>query len=343
MALKVALMTRHHSTLICQEARELLLNAGFEIISNDTGRILTRDEQKELIKDAYAIVAGTEKYDADMLSVCKNLKVVTRFGVGTDNFDLKAMKDMGVQVGVIANYNAVAEFALTLILASMKNLPRYDAVVREGKWSRFPMRELSQKTVGLVGFGRIGRRLAELLSGFNVQILAYDPFMNEAAAAERNVTAVTLDELLHRSDVVSLHLPSTEETHHIINEQAIEKCKKGFVLINTSRGALVDAEALLAGIKLRKVGAACLDVYEEEADLFFEDNSGHILEDDTLARLISMPNVIVTSHQAFLTEDALENIAETTVLNIVDFFQEGKCPNELCRHTNDTDQRKSTN
>ena len=285
MALKVALMTRHHSTLICQEARELLLNAGFEIISNDTGRILTRDEQKELIKDAYAIVAGTEKYDADMLSVCKNLKVVTRFGVGTDNFDLKVMKEMGVQVGVIANHNAVAEFALTLILSSMKNLPRYDAVVREGKWSRFPMRELSQKTVGLVGFGRIGRRLAELMSGFNVQILAYDPFMNEAAAAERNVTPVELDELLRRSDIISLHLPSTKETHHMINAETISKMKDGAYLINTARGSLIDEKALYDALVSGKLTGAGLDVFEKEP--VTAENPLFTLENNVLAPHVS--------------------------------------------------------
>ncbi|MBE6614917.1 MAG: 2-hydroxyacid dehydrogenase, partial [Ruminococcaceae bacterium] len=132
------------------------------------------------------------------------------------------------------------------------------------------------------------------------------------------------------SDIISLHCPLTEETYHVIDEAALEKCRKGVVLLNTSRGALVDAEALLAGIKSRKVGAACLDVYEEESDLFFEDFSGHILNDDTLARLISMPNVIVTSHQAFLTEEALNNIAETTVQNLVEFFEKQQCPNELC-------------
>ena len=120
-----------------------------------------------------------------------------------------------------------------------------------------------------------------------------------------------------------------EDTYHIIDEKAIEKCKRGVVLLNTSRGALVDAEALLAGIKSRKVGAACLDVYEEESEFFFEDFSGHILDDDVLARLLSMPNVIVTSHQAFLTEEALSNIAETTVKNIVDIFEKGQCENEL--------------
>ena len=141
---------------------------------------------------------------------------------------------------------------------------------------------------------------------------------------------VSLDELFCGSDILSLHCPLTEETYHIIDEASLAKCKRGVVLLNTSRGALVDAEALLSAIKSRKVGAACLDVYEEESDLFFEDNSGHILEDDTLARLISMPNVIVTSHQAFLTEEALSNIAETTVNNIVEMIATGSCPNELC-------------
>ncbi|MBR6614355.1 MAG: hypothetical protein IKK95_00060, partial [Lachnospiraceae bacterium] len=132
MKKKVAFMTRHHASLICEEARTMLKEAGFEIVSNDTGRILSREEQKELIRDAYAIIAGTEKYDREMLDGCDNLKVVTRFGVGTDNFDLQAMRDMGIQVGVIANYNAVAEFALTLILSVMKNLPRYDQAARAG-------------------------------------------------------------------------------------------------------------------------------------------------------------------------------------------------------------------
>ena len=264
MKKKVAFMTRHHSTLICEEARTMLTEAGFEIVSNDTGRILSREEQKALIKDAYAIIAGTEKYDRDMLEGCDNLKVVTRFGVGTDNFDLQTMREMGMQVGVIANYNAVAEFALTLILAVMKNLPRYDAAVRDGKWSRFSMRELTGKTVGLVGFGRIGRRLAELLAGFGVTILAYDPFINEEAAKERHVQVTGLDELLERSDVVSLHLPSTKETHHLINAESIAKMKDGAYLINTARGALVDEQALYDALVKGKLSGASLDVFEKE-------------------------------------------------------------------------------
>lgn len=306
MAKKVALMTRHHSTLICREARELLLNAGFEIVSNDTGRILSREEQKALIQDAYAIVAGTEQYDRDMLAGCENLKVVTRFGVGTDNFDLAAMREMGLEVGVIANYNAVAEFALTLILSVLKNLPRYDAAARQGLWSRFPMRELTGKTVGIVGFGRIGKRLAELLSGFGVTILAYDPYMNEAAAAERKVQPVSLDALLQRSDIVSLHLPATEQTYHLINENTLGMMKEGAYLINTSRGALVDEKALYDALTCGRLSGAAMDVYEKEP--ISAENP-----------LFSLPNAVFSPHCSALTFETNYNggiICAQSIVNV---------------------------
>jgi D-lactate dehydrogenase len=160
-----------------------------------------------------------------------------------------------------------------------------------------------------------------------MNVIAYDLF----PAEDSGIKYVTLDELFDRSDIISLHCPLTDETRHMIDAAAIERMKKGVIIVNTSRGALIDAEALLEGIKARKVGAACLDVYEEEADIFFEDHSGHIPNDDLLSLLISMPNVIVTSHQAFLTEEALSNIAETTVNNIVSCFKnDGICDNELC-------------
>jgi D-lactate dehydrogenase len=160
-----------------------------------------------------------------------------------------------------------------------------------------------------------------------MNVIAYDRF----PSADNGIEYVSLDELFERSDIISLHCPLTDETRHLINADAIKKMKKGVVIVNTSRGGLIDAEALLEGIKERKIGAACLDVYEEEADVFFEDRSGHILNDELLSRLISMPNVIVTSHQAFLTEEALHNIAETTVNNILSFFEnDGLCDNELC-------------
>ena len=181
-----------------------------------------------------------------------------------------------------------------------------------------------------MGTGKIGRAFLEICLGFGMQVLAYDKYPAADLEKRERVRYVDLDTLLRESDILSLHCPLTEDTRHLINADAIAKCRRGVVLINTSRGGLVDSEALLAGIKSRQIGAACLDVYEEEADLFFEDNSGHILEDDTLARLISMPNVIVTSHQAFLTEEALDTIAETTVQNLVMLREKGQCPNELC-------------
>ena len=157
-------------------------------------------------------------------------------------------------------------------------------------------------------------------------VIAYDKF----PAKDTDIEYVTLDELWQRSDIISLHCPLTDENHHMINADSMDKMKKGVVIINTSRGALIDTEALVEGIKARKIGAACLDVYEEESNVFFHDYSGHIVNDDTLARLISMPNVIVTSHQAFLTNEALSNIADTTLNNVREFFEKDTCSNEVC-------------
>lgn len=227
---------------------------------------------------------------------------------------------------------AVAEHTIALLLTSIRRIHKAYIRTKDFNFSLSGLTgfDLHGKTVGVIGTGRIGRVFIDICRGFGMKVLAYDKFPAEGLDNGDTVRYVTLDELFAGSDIISLHCPLNEETHHIIDEKVLAKCKRGVVLINTSRGALVDAEALLEGIKSRKVGAACLDVYEEESDLFFEDNSGHIMEDDTLARLISMPNVIVTSHQAFLTEEALSNIAETTVNNIIGFFETGQCPNELC-------------
>lgn len=238
---------------------------------------------------------------------------------------------------------AVAEHAIALLLTSIRRI--HKAYIRSKDFN-FSLNgltgfDLHGKTVGVIGTGKIGRVFVDICRGFGMKVLAYDKFPSSDLEESGAARYVDLDELFRESDVISLHCPLTDETYHIINEESIKLCKKGVVLINTSRGALVDAEALLAGIKSRKVGAACLDVYEEESELFFEDNSGHIMEDDVLARLISMPNVIVTSHQAFLTEEALENIAETTVKNLVALEKDGECPNELCYRGGEAQDCKS--
>ena len=223
---------------------------------------------------------------------------------------------------------AVAEHAMAMLLTSIRRIHKAYNRTREHNFSLTGLTgfDLHGKTAGVVGTGKIGRIFIDICRGFGMKVLAYDKF----PARDSGIEYVELDELLTKSDVISLHCPLTEETHHLIGQDSLEKLKKGVVIINTSRGALIDAQALLEGIKSRKIGAACLDVYEEEADVFFQDFSGHIIDDDVLARLISMPNVIVTSHQAFLTEEALENIAETTVGNILSYFNEGVCGNELC-------------
>ena len=235
--------------------------------------------------------------------------------------------------------HAVAEHAMALLLTSIRRIHKAYIRTRDFNFSLDGLTgfDLYGKTVGVVGTGRIGRIFADICRGFGMKVLAFDKF----PAADSGLEYVPLDRLLAESDVISLHCPLTNETRHLIGRDSLDKLKKGVVLINTSRGALVDAEALLEGIKSRVIGAACLDVYEEESDIFFEDVSGHIMEDDVLARLLSMPNVIVTSHQAFLTEEALSAIAETTAENVVEFFRDGVSKNELCYHCGKIDSCRS--
>ena len=248
---------------------------------------------------------------------------------GFNNVDLRhaSGKLTVLRVPAYSPY-AIAEHAMALLLTSIRRIHKAYIRTRDFNFSLTNMVgfDLHGKTVGVVGTGKIGRCFINICRGFGMKVLCYDPF----PADDSSLSYVPLDRLFRESDIISFHCPLTPETHHMVNAESLATMKKGVVLINTSRGALFDSEALLAGIKSRKVGAACLDVYEEESDIFFEDNSGHILEDDTLARLISMPNVIVTSHQAFLTEEALANIADTTVRNLLDFAEGKPGANEVC-------------
>ena len=258
------------------------------------------------------------------------VKLIALRSAGYNNVDVRAAfgKIHVVHVPAYSPY-AVAEHAMALLLTSVRRIHKAYNRTRNFNFSLNGLTgfDFHGKTVGVIGTGKIGRIFIDICRGFGMKVIAYDPYPAEGAGIEY----VSLDDLFARSDVISLHCPLNDSTFHTVNADAIAKMKKGVVIVNTSRGALIDAEALLDGIKSRKIGAACLDVYEEEADIFFEDRSGHILDDDLLSRLISMPNVIVTSHQAFLTEEALGNIAETTVNNIRSYFDnDGACDNELC-------------
>ena len=268
------------------------------------------------------------------------VRLIALRSAGYNNVDLQAAfgKIHVVHVPAYSPY-AVAEHAIALLLTSVRRIHKAYNRTREFNFSLNGLTgfDFHGKTAGVIGTGKIGRIFIDICRGFGMNVIAYDLF----PAKDSGIRYVSLDELLAQSDIISLHCPLTDETRHMINAGAIEKMKKGVVIVNTSRGGLIDAEALLEGIKARKVGAACLDVYEEEADVFFEDRSGHILNDDLLSRLISMPNVIVTSHQAFLTEEALNNIAETTVNNILSCFEkDGACDNELCYRCGNIEQCK---
>jgi len=253
------------------------------------------------------------------------VKVIALRCAGFNNVDVKACRDK-LRIYRVPAYSphAVAEHAMALLLTINRRTHKAYIRTREFNFSLQGLAgfDLYGKTVGIIGTGKIGRVFADICKGFGMNILAYDKF----PAPDTGLSYVDLPELFEKSDIISLHCPLTEETNHLIDADSIARMKKGVTIINTSRGGLINTEDLITGIKEKKVGAACLDVYEEEGDLFYEDFSGHIVQDDKLVRLIAMPNVIVTSHQAFLTTEALDNIASTTVDNLVRFF-EGN-PNE---------------
>jgi len=268
------------------------------------------------------------------------VKIIALRCAGYNNVDLsKAFgKIHVVHVPAYSPY-AVAEHAMALLLTSIRRIHKAYIRTKDFNFSLDGLTgfNLHGKTVGVIGTGKIGRIFINICKGFGMNVLAYDKFPNPEVPAKY----VSLEELYKESDIISLHCPLTDETHHMINTKEIDQMKKGVVIINTSRGALIDSEALLEGIKSRKIGAACLDVYEEESNIFFKDYSGHIIDDEILARLISMPNVIVSSHQAFLTKEALDNIAETTIGNVRSYFEnDGLCNNELCYHCGNQEQCK---
>ena len=301
---------------------------GFEHYAADSGLEIKFFETR-LNEDTASLAAG---YDAvcvfvnDTVSaavvdqLCQlGVKVLVLRCAGFNNVDMKACQGR-LPVYRVPAYSpyAVAEHAMALLLTINRRTHKAYIRTRDFNFSLQGLAgfDLHGKTVGIIGTGKLGRVFADICKGFGMKILAYDKYPNP----DSGLTYVDLPELFEQSDIISLHCPLTEETHHIIDAASIAKMKTGVTILNTSRGALINTEDLIAGIKNKKVGAACLDVYEEEGDFFYEDYSGHIVRDDKLVRLIAMPNVIVTSHQAFLTQEALDSIASTTVDNLVKFF-----------------------
>jgi D-lactate dehydrogenase len=226
--------------------------------------------------------------------------------------------------------NAVAEHTIALILALNRRIFKAYNRVRDGNFSLDGLVgfDLAGKTAGIVGTGRIGAIVARLLWHFRCEVICVDPVVN-ARVTELGMRYVGLDELWAHSDVISLNCPLVARTHHLVSSRAIERMKPGVMLVNTGRGALIDTLAVIEGLKSGRIGSLALDVYEEEADLFFEDRSGEVITDDVFARLLTFPNVLVTAHQAFLTHEALAGIAEMTLANLRDLEAGRTCPNEI--------------
>ncbi len=251
---------------------------------------------------------------------------------GFNNLDLDIASTLGMQVVRVPAYSphAVAEHTVGLLLAVNRKFHRAFNRVREGNFALDGLLgfELHGKTVGIVGTGKIGAVVARILKGFGCELLGYDVLRNADCEA-LGLQYVDLPELFQRADIITLHCPLTPQTHHLIDAEAIALMKKGVVLINTSRGGLIDTRAVIRGLKSGKIGYLGLDVYEEEEDLFFEDHSEQVIQDDVFARLLTFPNVLITAHQAFFTETALTRIAETTLQNLADLEAGRECPNAI--------------
>ncbi len=272
--------------------------------------------------------------DAEVLEILSALGVrhIALRCAGYNNVDLEAANRLGLNVVRVPAYspNAVAEHTIALVLALNRRIYKAYNRVRDGNFALDGLVgfDLAGKTAGIVGTGRIGALVARLLWHFRCQVICFDPTRNRGLI-ELGMEYVDLDELWARSDLISLNCPLTAETHHLVSAAAIALMKPGVMVVNTGRGALVDTVAVIEGLKAGRIGSLALDVYEEEAELFFEDRSGEVINDDVFARLLTFPNVLITAHQGFLTREALAAIAETTLGNLTDIENGRTCDNEI--------------
>jgi len=293
------------------------------------------EESATLAKGREAVCAFVnDRLDRATLALLKGegVRLIALRSAGFNHVDLHAARELGLTVARVPAYSpqAVAEHTAALILCLNRKIHKAYARVREGNFALEGLLgfDLCGRTVGLVGTGKIGLATARIMRGFGCRVLACDPYPDRELEAIGGSYA-PLGELLQSADILTLHCPLTPETHHLIDREAIGRMKPGAMLINTSRGAVVDARALIAGLKSGRIGAVGLDVYEEEADLFFENLSDRTIQDDVFARLLTFPNVIITGHQGFFTHEAMSTIAETTIGNISAFEDTGRGLHEV--------------
>lgn len=289
----------------------------------------------ELAAGADAVCAFVnDDVGADVLAAlgARGIRLVVLRSAGFNNVDLEAAKRLEMTIARVPAYSphAVAEYTLALILTLNRMTHRAYNRVREGNFALEGLLgfDLADKTVGVVGTGKIGEVMCRILIGLGCRVIAFDPQPNPTCLG-MGVTYLPVEDLFSASDIITLHCPLTPATRHLVNEAALRRMKRGVMLINTSRGAVIDTQAVLQGLKDGVIGYLGLDVYEEEADLFFEDLSARFIDDDVFARLLTFPNVLMTGHQAFFTKEALTNIAETTIANVTAFERTGRAAHEV--------------
>ena len=252
---------------------------------------------------------------------------------GFNHVDLKAANQLGIRAARVPEYSpyAVGEHAIAMILALNRKLIKAHSRVRDGNFSLDGLTgfDMHEKTVGIIGFGKIGKVVASILHGFGCKIVVFDPEPDKEIGAKLNIEFTDIDTLCSKSDIISLHAPLNDQTKYLINRERISMMKKGMMLINTGRGGLINTKDVIEGLKSGQIGYLGLDVYELEKGLFFEDHSSEVLQDDLIARLMTFQNVMITSHQAFLTDTALQNIADITISNLNDFENNRVCENEI--------------
>lgn len=261
-------------------------------------------------------------------------KLIALRCAGYNNVDLQSLKEYGIPVIRVPEYSpyAVAEYAFALLLTLNRKIHKAHNRVRELNFNIDGLLgfDLHGKTMGVIGTGKIGKIFINIAKGFGMNIVAYDPYPDLEHAEKLNYKYLDLDELYKQSDIIALHCPLTKDTHHIINKDSVSKMKEGVVIINTSRGGLIDTQDIIQCLKGHKISALAIDVYEEEENVFFEDFSHKAnITDDVLSRLMTFNNVIVTSHQAFFTKEALDNISKTTIDNILSYLQNNQLKNEV--------------
>ena len=306
---------------------------GFELINH---RSFLDEHNAVMTMGAKAVcIFVNDTADRKVLELLKaqGVELLALRCAGFNNVDLAAARDNGIRVVRVPAYSphAIAEHVVALIMTLNRRTNRAYVRVRDGNFSLNGLMgfDMYGKTAGIVGTGKIARQLIGILKGFGMNIIAYDIYPDAKYAEESGIRYVSLDELYANADIISLNCPLTKENYHLINRDSIAKMKKGVMIINTGRGGLIDTEALIDGLRSAHIGAAGLDVYEEEKDYFYQDHSSEVITDDKLALLLSYTNVLVTSHQAFFTREAMENIATTTLQNCRDFFDGKELVNEV--------------